>query len=134
MSGVLVDANVLLDVLTQDSLWCAWSERQLRLASASTDLLINPLVYAELAAGFRSEAALRASLDGFPFKFEALPWEAAFPAGQAFLRYRRAGGNRTAPLPDFYIGAHAAVKKYRLLTRDARRYKTYFPGLHLIAP
>jgi predicted nucleic acid-binding protein len=98
------------------------------------ELILNPIVYAEVSVGFERIEELDAVLPGDGFRREALPWEAAFLAGKCFLRYRRAGGARRAPLPDFYIGAHAAIRGIPLLTRDAARYRTYFPRLELIVP
>lgn len=133
-SPVLVDSNVILDVVTQDTEWAAWSTDALERAGEERPLVINPLVYAEVSIGFERIEELDDALPAHYLQREALPWEAAFLAGKAFVRYRRAGGIRTSPLPDFYIGAHAAIRNYTLLTRDARRYRTYFPRLELIAP
>ena len=130
---VLVDANVLLDVLTDDPVWAAWSQAELARA-ASEGLAINPIIYAELAPAFRSEAELAAALDDWPLQRLALPYPAAWPAAQAFAAYRRRGGVRTAPLPDFFIGAHAEASGLTLLTRDPTRYRTYFPAVALICP
>jgi predicted nucleic acid-binding protein len=130
----LVDSNVLLDILTDDPRWSAWSADALA-ARADRDLLaINPIIYAEVSIGFDRIEALDAVLPASTFHRLALPWEAAFLAGQCFLAYRKRGGARTAPLPDFYVGAHASVSRMMLLTRDAARYRTYFPGLRLVAP
>lgn len=103
-------------------------------ARQSGPVVINPLVLAELAAGFSTWERLDAALDRDSFKREDLPWEAAFLAGQAFRIYRRSGGEKTSPLPDFYIGSHAIVRSYKLLSRDVGHYRTYFPDLNLIAP
>ena len=130
---VLVDANVLLDLLTADPVWQSWSEQELARA-AQDGLAINAVIYAELCPAFRSEAELTAALAGWPLQRLALPYEAAWPAAQAFAEYRRRGGLRTAPLPDFFIGAHAQVAGLTLLTRDATRYRTYFPKVPLICP
>ena len=131
---VLVDANVLLDILTDDPKWRPWSEESF-LAAVETDrAAVNPIIYAELSAAYRSAAELDRALSGWPVQRLALPYEAAFPAAQAFLRYRREGGPRRSPLPDFYIGAHAQTARLALLTRDAARYRSYFPKLRLIAP
>lgn len=130
---VLVDANVLLDILTADPLWFDWSREKLE-RTLPQGLAINPVIYAEIAAGFRSEAELEAALDLPDLERLTLPYEAAFLAGHAFVQYRRHGGNRRSPLPDFYIGAHAEVEGMTLLTRDAARHRTYFPKLKLIAP
>jgi predicted nucleic acid-binding protein len=130
---VLVDANVLLDVLTADPTWQEWSQSMLARHEAD-GLAINPIIYAELAPAFRAEEELAAALQSWPLQRLALPYEAAWPAAQAFATYRRRGGSRTAPLPDFYIGAHAEVAGLTLLTRDAARYRTYFSRVPLICP
>jgi len=131
---VLVDSNVLLDVLTEDAAWFDWSAKQLELQGSRRSLFINPIVYAEVSVGFARIEELDVALPEEFFRREALPWGAAFLAGKCFLRYRRRGGNRRAPLPDFYIGAHAALAAAALLTRDAQRYREYFPTVELIAP
>jgi len=131
---VLVDSNVLLDVLTDDPVWEEWSSSQLNQFVESRSLVINPVIYAEVSVRFDSLEELEERLPAPVFKRESLPWEAAFLAGRSFLRYRRRGGLRRAPLPDFYIGAHAAIRGYELLTRDAARYRTYFPTVEIIAP
>jgi len=130
----LVDSNILLDVATADPVWGTWSSSTLaRLADEDT-LVINALIYAEVSIGFRSIEALEEALPIDLYRRENLPYEAAFLAGKVFLDYRRRGGQRRSPLPDFYIGAHAAISGLRLLTRDATRYRTYFSTLDLIAP
>lgn len=134
MGSVLVDANVLIDVATDDEVWADWSAGALELAGQWARLLVNPLIYAEVSVAFDRIEDLEALLPAAVFRREALPWEAAFLAGKAFLAYRRHGGARRSPLPDFYIGAHAAVRGHRLLTRDRGRYATYFPTVTLIAP
>lgn len=134
MNRVLVDSNVLLDVLTDDPRWYAWSAAQLDASAAQGELAINPIIYAEVSIGFERIEALDAALAPELFTRLPLPWDAGFLAGKAFLKYRRARGARTSPLPDFYIGAHAAIEGLTLLTRDARRYRTYYPGLKLICP
>ena len=134
MDAVLVDSNVLLDVATNDPVWGDWSAEALERTADASILVINPLVYAEVSIGFDSIEDLEAALPIDLYRREELPFEAGFLAGKCFLRYRRAGGQKRSPLPDFYIGAHAAVAGYRLLTRDAPRYQTYFPNLALIAP
>ena len=131
---VLVDANVLLDVLTDDPDWYGWSAAQLDACAAGAELCINPIVYAEVSVGFERIEELDDALPADAFTRLELPWEAGFLAGKAFLKYRRARGARTSPLPDFYIGAHAAIRGYRLLSRDRGRYATYFPKLQIIAP
>lgn len=134
MTPVLVDSNVLLDVATSDPVWGPWSSATLERVADESVLVINPLIYAEVSVGFATIEALEAALPRDTYQRVGLPYEAAFLAGKVFLTYRRAGGTRTSPLPDFYIGAHAAVAGYRVLTRDATRYGTYFPQLELIAP
>lgn len=134
MTPVLVDSNVILDVVTMDPAWRPWSEAALERAADEAVLVINPIVYAEVSVGFAEIERLEAALPTDLFCRESLPYEAAFLAGKAFLAYRRGGGARRSPLPDFYIGAHAAVAGYRLLTRDTARYRSYFPRLDLIAP
>jgi predicted nucleic acid-binding protein len=130
---VLVDANVVLDIVTADPQWLTWSTEKLE-RGLTQGLAINPVIYAELAAGFLNEGELEAALEFPDLKRLALPYAAAFRAGRAFVEYRRQGGNRRSPLPDFFIGAHAEVEGMTLLTRDAARYRTYFPKLKLIAP
>jgi hypothetical protein len=134
VTPVLVDSNVLLDVATADPVWSDWSSATLERTADEAMLIINPLVYAEVSVGFPTIEALEAALPVDLYRREELPYEAAFLAGKCFVRYRRGGGSRRSPLPDFYIGAHAAVAGYRLLTRDATRYRTYFPTLEIIAP
>lgn len=130
----LVDSNVILDVVTNDPKWEAWSTEALSRTADESALAINPLIFAEVSVGFATIEELEEVLPLHEFERLALPYEAAFLAGKAFLSYRRSGGSRSAPLADFYIGAHAAVAGLRLLTRDARRYRTYFPTVELIAP
>ena len=131
---ILVDSSVLLDVLTQDPDWAAWSEEKLA-AHAERDLLaINPIIYAEVSAHFSTIEELDEALSPEDFQRLPLPYEAGFLAAKCFLRYRRRGGQKHAPLPDFYIGAHAATDGLMLLTRDVSRYRTYFPSIQLIAP
>jgi predicted nucleic acid-binding protein len=134
MTPVLVDSNVLLDIATNDPIWSAWSGATLERLGNEAILVINPLVYAEVSIGFSTIEALEAALPTELFRREHLPYPAAFLAGKCFLEYRRGGGTKRSPLPDFYIGAHAAVAGYRLMTRDDARYRTYFPRLELIAP
>jgi hypothetical protein len=131
---VLVDSNVLLDVLTQDPVWFASSSTALAAVADKSRLAINPLIYAEVSIGFERIEELEEALPPDTFLRLPLPWAAAFLAGKCFLAYRRAGGARRSPLPDFYIGAHAAVEGMALLTRDATRYRSYLPRLALITP
>ncbi|CAO3426081.1 type II toxin-antitoxin system VapC family toxin [Azospirillum endophyticum] len=130
----LVDTNVLLDLVTNDPLWGDWSIRQLDAAAVKGPLIINDVVYAELSVGFERIEDLDDLLDEAGIPMEKIPREALFLAGKAFRRYRAAGGARSGVLPDFFIGAHAAVLGLPLLTRDARRYRSYFPSVVLIAP
>jgi len=131
---ILVDSNVLLDVLTEDSRWSSWSMKALAEQGDRDVLAINPIIYAEVSIGFVRIEEIDAALPPPIFHRVALPWEAAFLAGKCFLAYRKRGGVRVSPLPDFYVGAHASVSGMKLLTRDATRYRTYFPKLKLIAP
>ena len=134
MSAVLVDSNVLLDVFTGDPEWGEWSEQMLAKCADSAVLVINPIVYAEVSVRFKRIEELEAALPPEFLRREPLPWEAGFLAGKCFAAYRRNRGRGRAPLPDFYIGAHAAVCGYRLLTRDVKRFRLYFPSLPLLAP
>ena len=130
----LVDSNVLLDVLTEDPRWSAWSMEALAAQADREVLAINPIIYAEVSIGFVRIEEVDAALPPSTFHRLALPWDAAFLAGKCFLAYRKRRGARASPLPDFYIGAHASVSGMTLLTRDAARYRTYFPRLKMIAP
>lgn len=134
MRSTLVDSNILIDVFDDDSEWQEWSDAMITACADRGPLVINPIVYAELAAGFADLEELDEALSPDFVKREPLPWAAAFLAGHAFMRYRRLGGQRTSLLPDFYIGAHAAVAGYTLLTRDPRRYRYYFPKLRIVSP
>ncbi len=134
MTAVLVDSNVLLDLMTEDKDWFAWSAAAVTNAADSARLVINAIVYAEVSVRYSRIEDLEEALPKAMIEREAVPYEAAFLAGKAFLAHRRRGGTARSPLPDFLIGAHAAIAGYRLLTRDATRYRTYFPGLRLISP
>ncbi|CAN5309665.1 type II toxin-antitoxin system VapC family toxin [soil metagenome] len=129
-----MDTSVVLDVVTADATWAEWSSAALAQARDEGRLVINPLVYAEVSTGFERIEDLDDAVPASDFERQSLPYEAGFLAAKAFLDYRKRGGQRRSPLPDFYIGAHAAVLRYRLLTRDVRRYRTYFPSIELIAP
>jgi predicted nucleic acid-binding protein len=131
---ILVDTNVLLDVFQNDPVWADWSQQQLDAASLVDSLLINPLVYSELSIGFRDIEDLEDTIRIAGLSFEELPREALFLAGKMFLKYRRGAGARSRVLPDFMIGAHAAVCRYPLLTRDTRHFREYFPSLQLVTP
>ena len=132
--SVLIDSNVLLDVLTDDPRWSSWSADALADQAERDVLAVNPIIYAEVSVGFDRIEELDAALPAATFHRLPLPWEAAFLAGKCYLTYRKRGGTRSAPLPDFYIGAHASVAGMVVLTRDAARYRTYFPKLRLISP
>ena len=134
MRPVLVDSNVILDVATMDAVWGTWSEARVRVLADQTTLIINPLIYAEVSVRYETVEELEGVVPAEVFRRDALPYEAALLAGKCFRAYRRRGGTRRSPMPDFYIGAHAAVSGYRLLTRDAGRYRSYFPSVDLIAP
>ena len=131
---ILVDSNVILDVTTEDETWFQWSSKTLEQYAETHILVINPVIYAEVSIGFDRIEDVEAVLPLAFFRREPLPWEVAFLAGKCFLAYRRRGGKRPSTLPDFFIGAHAAVAGIPLLTRDTSRYRTYFPKLKLIAP
>jgi predicted nucleic acid-binding protein len=134
MNEMLVDSNVILDVLTEDPQWFEWSAQMLADYADQGDLVINPIIYAEISIGFNRLEEVETALPEDFFRRDPLPYLAAFQAGQSFLEYRRRGGERRSPLPDFYIGAHAAVAGIPLLTRDVNRYRTYFPSVSLIVP
>ena len=131
---ILVDTNVMLDVFEDDAEWSDWSQDRLDSASAIDTLAINPVIYSELSIGFARIEELEAVIKEASLAIEEIPREALFLAGKVFLRYRRSRGAKRRVLPDFYIGAHAAVMQWPLLTRDATRYRTYFPTVSLIAP
>ena len=135
LQPVLVDTNVILDVSTNDPRWSEWAADALARAADECILVINPVIYAEVSIAYKRIEDLELALPQGTFRRDALPYEAAFLAGKAFLRYKKRGGRaKLRPLPDFYIGAHAAVASFRLLTRDAARYRTYFPGVAVITP
>jgi predicted nucleic acid-binding protein len=133
VAGTIVDTNILLDIYTQDEVWEERSAAAIAQAADVSVLVINPIIYGELSVGIERIEELDEFL-GTDFRRDSLPWEAAFLAGKAFLAYRRRGGLKTAPLPDFYIGAHAAVERMSILTRDANRYVLYFPSVEIIEP
>jgi predicted nucleic acid-binding protein len=134
MADVMVDSNVLLDLLTQDATWLEWSSRTVTECAQDHVLVINAIVYAEISVGFGRMEDLDAALAESLIEHRPIPRAAAFLAGKCFVEYRRRGGQKQSPLPDFFIGAHAAVEKMILMTRDAARYRTYFPTLKLISP
>lgn len=132
--GTLVDSNVLLDILTEDRVWGDWSADALADAAEAGPLYINPIVYSEVSIRFTTVEALEEALPPQDYRREPIPWPAAFLAGKVFLDYRRNKGTKATTLPDFFIGAHAAIAGLDLLTRDVGRYRTYFPTVTLIAP
>ena len=134
MTAVIVDSNVLLDLMTEDRQWFAWSARTLEQAANQFRLVINAVIFGEVSVRYSRIEDLDACMPKAMFDREPIPFEAGFLAGKAFVDYRQRGGVRRSPLPDFLIGAHAAVAGYQLLTRDAARYRTYYPRLRLIAP
>ena len=134
MEATLVDSNVLLDYFDQDSEWFDWSATMLSAAASRGRTVINPVIYAEVSVGFARIEDVETALPRQFFVRADLPWEAGFLAGRIFREYRRKGGVRRSPLPDFFIGAHATISGLTLLTRDARRYRAYFPKLKIIAP
>lgn len=131
---VLVDSNVILDIVTADKVWFRWSSDALARCAEEHILVVNPVIYAEVSIGFKRIEDLEDVLSPDFFRRDQIPYEAAFLAGKVFLDYRKKGGSRLSPLPDFFIGAHAAVAGMTLLTRDARRYRAYFPKVPLITP
>ncbi len=130
----LVDSCVLLDMVLEDPTWMAWSMNALAAAADQGPLAINPIIYAEVSVGYAAVEDVDAFLPSEDYAREPLPYRAGYLAGKAYLRYRQAGGTKRSPLPDFYIGAHAAVAGYRVLTRDKARYASYFPTVTVIAP
>jgi predicted nucleic acid-binding protein len=131
---ILIDSNILLDIITEDKKWFRWSSETLARYAEDNALAVNPIIYAEISIGFEKIEEVEEVLSKDYFRRLPLPWEAAFLAGKCFALYRKKGGKRRSPLPDFYIGAHAAVAGMALMTRDRARYQTYFPKLNIIAP
>lgn len=131
---VLIDSNIILDIFTEDSNWFDWSSNALAQCANNNQVAINPIIYAEISVRYNRLEDLEEALPSSFFQRVSLPWEAGFLAGKCFLRYKQNGGVRRSPLPDFYIGAHAVISKMTILTRDASRYRTYFPNLKIIAP
>ena len=132
MNGVLIDSCVLLDLFTDDPIWGDWSESILEQYSKSNTLYINSIVYTEVSIGFKNIEEVEKAIIGLDIKVLEIPREALFLTGKVYLKYRKNKGTKTSPLPDFFIGAHAAVSKFNLITRDASKYKTYFPQVKLI--
>ena len=131
---IVVDSNVILDIVTEDRKWFQWSSETVAFYADTKMLGINPIIYAEVSVGFDRIEDVEDVLPLTHFRRAQLPWEAAFLAGKCFLKYRKRGGKKRSPLPDFFIGAHAAVMGLTLMTRDASRYRTYFPKLRIISP
>lgn len=131
---ILVDTNVLIDVLEDDPVWADWSIEQMRAQSKIHNLVINPVIYAELSQTFSTFEALDEVVEEMGLLMQEVPRPALFLAGKAFVRYRKVGGSKNNVLADFFIGAHAAVKRLPLLTRDAKRYRSYFPSVQLVVP
>lgn len=134
MKGILVDSNVILDIFLNDLKWADWSQAKLEEYSDHTSLYINSIIYSEISIGFKLIEDLESAISKAGFQFLDIPKEALFLAGKAFIKYKRRGGTKRTPLPDFFIGAQAAVFNLELLTRDVTRYQTYFPTVKLIAP
>ncbi|MCP4415668.1 MAG: PIN domain-containing protein [Chloroflexi bacterium] len=134
MSGLLVDSNVILDIFLDDPIWAEWSEKTLNQYGTYNDLLINPIVYTELSIGFKRIEELEDAISKAGFQIIEIPKEALFLAGKVFLQYRRNKGTKASTLPDFFIGAHAAILNVDLITRDTAKYHTYFPTINLISP
>jgi predicted nucleic acid-binding protein len=134
VTATLVDSNVLIDVFSRDASWAEWSSGALARLGSDGALVINAVIYAEISHRYSTKEVLDLALPEDEFMRESIPWAAAFLAGKVFADYRQRGGRRRSPLPDFFIGAHAAVAEMRLLTRDAARYRTYFPTVDLIVP
>lgn len=134
MKGILVDSNVIIDILTEDKQWFDWSASILSHYADHTQLFINPIIYSEVSLAFEKIEDLEAALPNDIFSRVAIPWEAAFLAAKVFQKYRKRGGKKLLPLPDFFIGSHATIAKLDVLTRDVKPYKGYFPNLKLISP
>ena len=134
MKGVLVDSNVILDLFLDDPVWADWSERILERYLVRSILYINPIIYSEVSIAFNLIEDLEAAIARTGFQMLEIPKEALFLAGKVFLKYRKRGGVKSSPLPDFYIGAQAAVLDLQLITRDISRYRSYFPTVNLITP
>ena len=131
---ILIDSNILLDLASEDSEWYMWSAVAVATAGSSFELAINPIIYAEASIRYATPNEFDAAFPEENFRREPIPYAAAFLAGKAHLEYRTRGGSRNSPLSDFFIGAHAAVSGFKILTRDPRRYRRYFPTVELIAP
>ncbi len=131
---VMVDSCVLLDIFSQDSLWYEWSANAVTHAADRGNIILNPVIYSEISIRFGRIEDLEALLPPDIFEYHPIPREASFLAGKCFIQYRRGGGKKTSPLPDFFIGAHAVIDDFPLITRDPKRFRQYYPGLKLICP
>jgi len=134
VQDLLVDSNVILDIFTDDPVWADWSESTLDRYSVTHSIYINPIIYSEISIGFSRIEELEEIVEDSGLQVRQIPKEALFLAGKVFLSYRRAKGSKRSPLPDFYIGAHAAVEGMALLTRDVARFQTYFPSIEIVHP
>jgi predicted nucleic acid-binding protein len=134
MNGILIDSCILLDLFTDDPVWADWSEKILDKYSQTNTLYINSIIYTEVSIGFNKIEEVEKAVSELSMKVIEIPREALFLAGKAFLKYKRNKGIKNSPLPDFFIGAHALVSKFNLITRDSAKYNTYFPSLKLIHP
>ncbi|NTW83238.1 MAG: type II toxin-antitoxin system VapC family toxin [Chlorobiaceae bacterium] len=134
MNGLLVDSNIILDVFLDDPVWADWSEAALSEYAIHTPLFINQIIYSEISIGFKKIEELEVAISSSGFQMLEIPKEALFLAGKAYLNYRKHSGEKRSPLPDFFIGAHAAVSGLALITRDKNRYQTYFPTVRIISP
>jgi predicted nucleic acid-binding protein len=128
------DSNVLFDIILRDATWCEWASQKFLACKAEDQLVVNTIVFAEVGGHFTSQKESLEAFQSMGSVLEEIPWDAAYLAGRAYRAYRRSGGSRDRLLPDFLIGAHAATKGYRILTRDQARYRTYFPDVEVIAP
>lgn len=131
---VMIDSNVVLDIVTEDPIWFQWSSETLAFYADTHDLIVNPIIYAEVSVGYEKMEEVDSALPADGFVRMPIPIEAAFSAGKAFVQYKKRGGTKRSPLPDFFIGAHADFLKIPLMTRDAARYRTYFPDVELVSP
>jgi predicted nucleic acid-binding protein len=134
MTEIMVDSNVLIDIFNKDTVWFEWSSSIIEIYAEQVRFTINPIIYAEISTSFKKIEELEDVLPESYFTKEPIPWEAAFLAAKVFVQYRKNGGKRDSNLPDFLIGAHAAVRGIPLITRDTKHYKTYYPHLELISP
>ncbi|MFH1760183.1 MAG: type II toxin-antitoxin system VapC family toxin [bacterium] len=134
MPGIIVDSNIILDLFLEDPVWADWSESQLNKLGTEDNLYINQIIYSEVSIGFKRIEELEKAVSGCGFRILQIPKEALFLAGKVFIQYRKRNGKKLYPLPDFFIGAHAAVSKFSLLTRDIKKYRYYFPTVRLIHP